>query len=141
MSTQQKVFKDLKTLGSFLQENRRIQNIKLSQASKTLLIKEEILKSFETGEINLESNSHLKGFLNTYVKYLKLDNSCKLEVSDRKKFSSLKKSNVQLESSDTKKNKYGSIIILLSLFAISLIYLFWNKKTYLNLYLIGSYLD
>ena len=141
MSTQQKVFKDLKTLGSFLQENRRIQNIKLSQASKTLLIKEEILKSFETGEINLESNSHLKGFLNTYVKYLKLDNSCKLEVSDRKKFSGLKKSNVQLESSDTKKNKYGSIIILLSLFAISLIYLFWNKKTYLNLYLIGTHLN
>ena len=55
--------------------------------------------------------------------------------------SKLEKSALQLESSELKKNKYSSIVILLSLIAISLTYLLWNKKTYLNLYLIGSHLN
>ena len=72
---------------------------------------------------------------------MKLENLCEFKISQTKKVSSLGKSNLQLESSNFKKNKYNSIIILLSLIAVSLIYLFWNKKTYLNLYLIGTHLN
>ena len=72
---------------------------------------------------------------------MKLENLCEFRVSQTKKVSSLSKSNLQLESSEIKKNKYSSIIILLSLIFISLVYLFWNKKTYLNLYLIGTHLN
>ena len=136
-----KSFTNLKELGKFLRDHRKLQNIKIEDASKLLLIKIDILNKFEKGEINIEQNSYLKGFLNSYIKFLKLENSCKLKFQDTKKVSSLEKSNLQLESSVIKKNKYSSIIILLSLISTSLIYLFWNKKTYLNLYLIGSQLN
>ena len=85
--------------------------------------------------------SYLKGFLNSYIKFLNLENSCVLELTDTQKVSKLEKSNLQLESSELRKNKYSSIVILLSLVAISLTYILWNKKTYLNLYLIGSHLN
>ena len=136
-----KSFTNLKELGKFLRDHRKLQNIKIEDASKLLLIKIDILNKFEKGEINIEQNSYLKGFLNSYIKFLKLENSCKLKFQDTKKVSSLEKSNLQLESSVIKKNKYSSIIILLSLISTGLIYLFWNKKTYLNLYLIGSQLN
>ena len=136
-----KIFTNLKELGKFLKENRRLQNIKIDDVSKRLLIKKDILNKFEKGEVNIEQHSYLKGFLNSYIKFLKLENLCKLKFSETKKVSSLEKSNLQLKSSGIKKNKYSSIVILLSLIAISLIYLLWNKKTYLNLYLIGSHLN
>ena len=136
-----KIFTNLKDLGNFLKKNRELQNIKIEDVSKLLLIKKDILIKFEKGEANIEQSSHLKGFLNSYIKFLKLENLCKLKFSATKKVSSLEKSNLQLESSELKKNKYSSMIILLSLIAISSIYLFWNKKTYLNLYLIGSHLN
>ena len=136
-----KVFTDLKELGGFLKENRELQNIKIEEASKLLLIKKDILNKFEKGEINIEQASYLKGFLNSYIKFLKLENSCILKFTETKKVSKLEKSALQLESSELKKNKYSSIVILLSLIAISFIYLLWNKKTYLNLYLIGSHLN
>ena len=66
---------------------------------------------------------------------------CKLKFTETKKVSSLEKSNLQLESSELKKNKYSSIVILISLIAMGFVYLFWNKGTYLNLYLIGSHLN
>ena len=136
-----KTFTNLKELGSFLKENRELQNIKIEDASKLLLIKKDILDKFEKGEVNIEQASYLKGFLNSYIKFLKLENLCKLKFTETKKVSKLEKSNLQLESSELKKNKYSSIVILLSLIAISFIYLLWNKKTYLNLYLIGSHLN
>ena len=136
-----KTFTNLKELGTFLKENRELQNIKIEDASKLLLIKKDILDKFEKGEVNIEQGSHLKGFLNSYIKFLKLEDLCQLEFTESKKVSKLEKSNLQLESSEVKKNKYSSIIILLSLIAICLIYLFWNKKTYFNLYLIGSHLN
>ena len=136
-----KTFTNLKELGTFLKENRELQNIKIEDASKLLLIKKDILDKFEKGEANIEQASYLKGFLNSYIKFLKLENLCKLKFSETKKVSSLEKSNLQLKSSGIKKNKYSSIVILLSLIAISSVYLFWNKKTYLNLYLIGSHLN
>ena len=136
-----KTFTNLKELGNFLKENRRLQNIKIDDVSKRLLIKKDILNKFEKGEVNIEQHSYLKGFLNSYIKFLKLENLCKLKFSETKKVSSLEKSNLKLKSSGIKKNKYSSIVILLSLIAIGLIYLLWNKKTYLNLYLIGSHLN
>ena len=136
-----KIFTNLKELGIFLKENRELQNIKIEDASKLLLIKKDILDKFEKGEANIEQASYLKGFLNSYIKFLKLEDSCKLKFTETKKVSKLEKSNLQLESSELKKNKYSSIVILLSLIAISSIYLLWNKKTYLNLYLIGSHLN
>ena len=136
-----KTFTNLKELGNFLKENRELQNIKIEDASKLLLIKKDILDKFEKGEVNIEQASYLKGFLNSYIKFLKLENLCKLKFTETKKVSKLEKSNLQFESSELKKNKYSSIVILLSLIAISFIYLLWNKKTYLNLYLIGSHLN
>mgnify|MGYP001421523497 FL=1 len=136
-----KVFTNLKELGGFLKENRELQNIKIEDASKLLLIKKDILDKFEKGEIDIQQASYLKGFLNSYIKFLKLENSCILKFTETKKVSKLEKSALQLESSELKKNKYSSIVILLSLTAISLTYLLWNKKTYLNLYLIGSHLN
>ena len=136
-----KTFTNLKELGDFLKENRELQNIKIEDASKLLLIKKNILDKFEKGEANIEQASYLKGFLNSYIKFLKLENLCILKFTETKKVSKLEKSNLQLESSELKKNKYSSIVILLSLIAISFIYLIWNKKTYLNLYLIGSHLN
>ena len=141
IDTKIKTFTNLKELGTFLKENRELQNIKIEDASKLLLIKKDILDKFEKGEANIEQASYLKGFLNSYIKFLKLENLCKLKFSETTKVSKLEKSNLQLESSELKKNKYSSIIILLSLIAISSVYLFWNKKTYLNLYLIGSHLN
>ena len=141
MNSDLKTYTNLKELGSFLKKNRRLQNIKLEQVSKLLLIKREILTKFENGDINIEQQSYLRGFLNSYIKFLKLENLCEFKISQKKKVSSLKESNLQLESSEFKKNKYSSLIILLSLIAVSTIYLFWNKKTYLNLYLLGTYLN
>ena len=141
MNTDLKTYTDLKELGSFLKKHRRLQNIKLDQASKLLVIKKDILTKFENGDIKIEQQSYLKGFLNSYIKFLKLENLCEFKFSQTKKMSYLKKSNLQLKSSDLKKNRYSSIIILLSLISVSLIYLFWNKKTYLNLYLIGTHLN
>ena len=136
-----KTFTNLKELGDFLKENRKLQNIKIEDVSKLLLIKKDILEKFENGEVNIEQASYLKGFLNSYIKFLKLENLCILKFSETKKVSKLEKSALQLESSELKKNKYSSIVILLSLIAISFTYLLWNKKTYLNLYLIGSHLN
>ena len=134
------IFSNLKELGNFLKENRILKNINIEDVSERLLIKKDIIEKFEKGEVNIEQNSHLKGFLNSYIKFLNLENLCKLKFSETK-VSSLEKSNLQLKSSGLKKNKYSSIVILLSLIAIGLTYLFWNKKTYLNLYLIGSHLN
>ena len=136
-----KTFTNLKELGNFLKENRELQKIEIEDVSKLLLIKKEILVKFEKGEVNIEQASYLKGFLNSYIKFLKLENLCILKFTEIKKISKLEKSNVQLESSELKKNKYSSIVILLSLIAISFVYLLWNKNTYLNLYLIGSHLN
>ena len=141
IDTKIKTFTNLKELGTFLKENRELQNIKIEDASKLLLIKKDILDKFEKGEANIEQASYLKGFLNSYIKFLKLENSCKFQLAETQKVSKLEKSNLQLESSELKKNKYNSIVILLSLVAISFTYLLWNKKTYLNLYLIGSHLN
>ena len=89
-----KTFTNLKELGDFLKENRELQNIKIEDASKLLLIKKDILDKFEKGEVNIEQASYLKGFLNSYIKFLKLDNLCKLKFTETKRISKLEKSNL-----------------------------------------------
>ena len=101
-----KTFTNLKELGDFLKENRKLQNIKIEDASKLLLIKKDILDKFEKGEVNIQQASYLKGFLNSYIKFLKLDNLCILNFIETKKVSKLEKSALQLESSELKKNRY-----------------------------------
>ena len=141
MNEQIRVFNDLKELGSFIRKQRQLKGEKMDNISKALLIKKEILKKFEEGTItnkDLNSNSHLKGFLNSYIKFLELEKKCKLELSAASKISNLNKSNLQLEMSGTKKNNYGSFVILLSLIMIGLTFLFWNKETYIDLYILGT---
>ena len=83
-----KIFTNLKELGSFLKENRELQNIEIEDAAKLLLIKKEILDKFEKGDINIEKESYFKWFLNSYIKFLKLENLCKLSSSETKRFPS-----------------------------------------------------
>ena len=80
-----KIFTNLKELGDFLKENRKLQNIKIEDASKLLLIKKDILDKFEKGTVNIEQASYLKGFLNSYIKFLKLENLCILKFNETKK--------------------------------------------------------
>ena len=141
MNQEYKTFKEFSDLGSFLKEHRKIKGLNLKDVSKEIFIKEDVLTNFEKGNIDIESfnnSPYLKGFLNTYIKYLNLDKLCKLELSDRKKISNLQKSNLQLELSSSKSTSYGSIIVLLSFIMIGSIYLLWSKKTYINLYFIGT---
>ena len=141
MNQEYKIFKDFNDLGNFLKDRRKTKGLSLKEISKTILIKEDILITFEKGDIDIEnfnSSTHLKGFLNTYIKFLNLDKICKLELSDTKKISNLEKSNLQLEMSMSKRNAYGSIIVLLSFIMIGSIYLIWSKSTYINLYFLGT---
>ena len=80
-----KIFTNLKELGGFLKENRILENIKIEDASKLLLIKKDILDKFEKGEVNIEQQIHLKGFLNSYIKFLKLEDLCVLKFTETKK--------------------------------------------------------
>ena len=141
MNQEYKIFNEFSDLGSFLKEHREIKGLNLKDVSKEIFIKEDMLAKFEEGNIDIENfnnSPYLKGFLNTYIKYLNLDKVCKLELSDRKKISNLQKSNLQLEMSSSKRASYGSIIVLLSFIMIGSIYLLWSKNTYINLYLIGT---
>jgi cytoskeletal protein RodZ len=140
--TEEKIFfKDLIQLGNFLKKERRLKGDKIEFIAKNLVIKKKILQSFENGTISIDefnSDAYLKGFIKSYIKYLKIDEVCNLDLLNQKKISNLRKSNLQLETSASKKNAYGSVIILISLVLLGLVYLFWNKQTYINLYLLGT---
>lgn len=136
-----KIFNNLKEIGSFLKKNRRLKGKKLYDIAKILVIKKDLLSDFEEGNITMEkfnNNTHLKGFLNSYIKYLNLERVCRLNLLQSTKVSDLKKSNLRLKDISSKENKYGSLLILLSLILIGLTYLFWSKNTYLNLHLLGT---
>ena len=137
-------FKDLVTLGGFLKKQRRLKGKKIESISKNLFIKKKIIQSFEEGSITLDkfhNDSYLKGFLKSYIKYLELEKFCSLELLDQKKISNLNKSSLHLETSSSKNNSYGSITILISLILLGLVYLIWNKQTYIQLYLLGTALN
>ena len=128
-------------LGSYIKKVRRTNNEKLNMISSQLIIKKQILHDIEEGNISAEdfaSNAHLKGFLNSYMRYLNINNIVKIDDALKQKPSSVKKANVSLEITEEKKNIYGSLLILMSLVLISLVYLIWNKVTYYNLYKLGE---
>ena len=140
-----KSFSNFKELGAYLKKNRRERGEKINNISAMLLIKQNILKDIEEGNISKEeflANNHIKGFLNTYIKYLKLEDKCKTNNLYLIKKSSLRRSKFSLEiSSDNKKKMYGSLIILSSLIMLGMIYIYWNKNTYYILYKLGNMLD
>ncbi|MAI02881.1 MAG: hypothetical protein CMP40_03525 [Rickettsiales bacterium] len=141
MTNNIKIFNNLKEIGSFLKKNRRLKGKKLYDIAKILVIKKDLLSDFEEGNITIEkfnNNSHLKGFLNSYIKYLNLEGVCRLNLLQSAKVSDLKKSNLRLKDISSKETKYGSLLILLSLILIGLTYLFWSKNTYLNLHLLST---
>ena len=141
MTNNIKIFNNLKEIGSFLKKNRRLKGKKLYDIAKILVIKKDLLSDFEEGNITMEkfnNNPHLKGFLNSYIKYLNLEGVCRLNLLQSTKVSDLKKSNLRLKDISSKETKYGSLLILLSLILIGLTYLFWSKNTYLNLHLLGT---
>ena len=112
--------------------------------STQLFIKKQILSDIEEGNITVEefaTNTHLKGFLNSYMRYLKIDNYVKIEEFFKQKPTSVKNTNVSLETAKEKKNIYGSMLILFSLLLICLTYLLWNKQTYYQLEKLGQTLN
>ena len=140
-----KMFKSFKELGGFLKKKRRLKGEKIDFISSNLIIKKQILKNIEEGiltEKDFIDNPHLKGFLNSYIKYLKCENDCKIDnLFNKKEPPLMKKQSVSLEVSTEKKNSNGSLIILFSFLLVSLLYLFWNKKTYLQLYELGKLIN
>ena len=140
-----RVFKSFKELGTFLQKKRRIKGEKIDFIATNLIIKKKFLKSFEEGILNERDfidNPHLKGFLNSYIRYLKCENECKIDNLFYKEDSfSIKGQKVSLESGTDNKNSYGSLIILFSILFMSLIYLLWNKQTYKQLYNLGKLIN
>ena len=141
MTEEEKKFEDLVSLGSYLKKHRRLKGKKIELISKNLFIKKTIIKSFEEGSISLDnfhSDSYLKGFLKSYIKYLELDKICNLDLIEQKKISNLNQPTIQLETSNSKNNSYGSITILISIILLGLVYLIWNKQTYTQLYLLGT---
>ena len=141
MTEEKKKFENLVSLGGYLRKHRRLKGKKIELVSKKLFIKKTIIKSFEEGSITIDkfhSDSYLKGFLKSYIKYLELDKTCNLDLIEQKKISNLNKTSIHLETSDSKNNSYGSITILISIILIGLVYLIWNKQTYTQLYLLGT---
>ena len=140
-----KIFNSFKELGGFLKKKRRLKGEKIDFISSNLIIKKQILKNIEEGIFtgkDFKDNPHLKGFLNSYIRHLKCEKDCKIDnLFDKKEPSFNKKQSVSLEVSTEKKNSYGSLIILFSFLLVSLLYLFWNKKTYLQLYNLGKIIN
>ena len=53
----------------------------------------------------------------------------------------IKKTNVSLDKNKIEKSKFGSLIILTSLVLIGLLFLFWNKSTYQDLFELEKFLN
>ena len=139
-----KSFNTFKELGSYIKKVRRTNNDKLNMISSHLIIKKKILHDIEEGNISAEdfsTNTHLKGFLNSYMRYLNIHNTVRIQDALKQKPAPVKKANVSLENPKMKKNIYGSMFILLSIVLICLTYLLWNKQTYYHLYRLGESLN
>ena len=137
MQQEKRIFKDFFELGTYLQKKRRETGARIESISSKLIIKKNILKNIENGsysKIDFEKNSYLKGFLKTYMRDLGIINECDLDNLFINNAIDIKKSCVSLDKDNADKNKFGSLIILLSLIFIGLLYLFWNKSTYYELF-------
>ncbi len=68
------------------------------------------------------------------MKDLNIISYCDVENLFIKNMMDIKNSNVSLDNASNKKNRYGSLIVLLSLILIGLLFLLWNKSTYQDLF-------
>ena len=137
MAQEKKIFKNFFELGTFIQKKRRETGERIESFSSKLLIKKEILKNIENGifsQADYEKNSYLKGFLKTYMKDLCLLNECDIENLFLGSSLEIKNSRVSLDNNRPSNNKFGSLIILISLILTGILFLLWNKETYNNLF-------
>ena len=139
-----KIFNSFKELGSYLKRKRREGGERLESVSSKLLIKKNILQNIENGifdQSHYEKNSYLKGFLKTYMKDLNVMENCDIENLFLKNIIDIKSSTVSLDNAKVDKNRFGSLVILISLVLLGLLFLFWNKSTYQKLYELEKYLN
>ena len=68
------------------------------------------------------------------MKDLSISEECDIENLFINNSLDIKKSNVSLDKNKLGSSKYGSLIILISLILIGLLFLFWNRETYYNLF-------
>lgn len=139
-----KIFNSFKELGSYLKRKRREGGERLESVSSKLLIKKNILQNIENGifdQGHYEKNSYLKGFLKTYMKDLNVMENCDIENLFLKNIIDIKSSTVSLDNAKVDKNRFGSLVILISLVLLGLLFLFWNKSTYQKLYELEKYLN
>ena len=137
MLQEKKIFKNFFELGTYLQKKRRETGERIESIASKLIIKKNILKNIENGsytQSDFEKNPYLRGFLKTYMKELGLINECDIESLFINNSLDIKKSRVSLDSSKADKNKFGSLVILISLILIGIMFLFWNKNTYYELF-------
>ena len=102
------------------------------------------MQNIENGtftQSDYEKNSYLKGFLKTYMKDLNIINDCDVENLFLKNIMDIKQTNVSLDQNKIGKSKFGSLIILTSLVLIGLLFLFWNKSTYEDLFELAKFLN
>ena len=141
---EKKTFSNFVELGNFLKKKRRETGERIESIASKLLIKKIILQNIENGIFNqedYEKNNYLKGFLMTYMKELDIIKICNIENLFLKNILDIQNSNVSLDDSMSQKSKGGSIIILISLILLGLLFLFWNKDTYYNLYQMEKFLN
>ena len=139
-----KIFNSFKELGSYLKRKRREGGERLESVSSKLLIKKNILQNIENGifdQSHYEKNSYLKGFLKTYMKDLNIMEDCDIENLFLKNIIDIKSSTVSLDNAKVDKNRFGSLVILMSLVLLGLLFLIWNKSTYKKLYELEKYLN
>lgn len=139
-----KIFNSFKELGSYLKRKRRENGERLESVSSKLLIKKNILQNIENGifdQSHYEKNSYLKGFLKTYMKDLNIMEDCDIENLFLKNIIDIKSSTVSLDNVKLDKNRFGSLVILISLVFLGLLFLLWNKSTYQKLYELEKYLN
>lgn len=142
--TEKKTFSNFVELGNFLKKKRRETGERIESIASKLLIKKIILQNIENGVFNqedYEKNNYLKGFLMTYMKELDIIKICNIENLFLKNILDIQNSNVSLDDSMSQKSKGGSLIILISLILLGLLFLFWNKDTYYNLYQMEKFLN
>jgi len=139
-----KTFSNFHELGTFIKKKRRETGERIENISSKLIIKKIILQNIENGvftQSDYEKNSYLKGFLKTYMKDLNIINDCDVENLFLKNIMGIKKTNVSLDKNKIEKSKFGSLIILTSLVLIGLLFLFWNKSTYQDLFELEKFLN
>ena len=139
-----KTFSNFHELGTFVKKKRRETGERIESISSKLIIKKIILQNIENGvftQSDYEKNSYLKGFLKTYMKDLNIINDCDVGNLFLKNIMEIKKTNVSLDKNKIEKSKFGSLIILTSLVLIGLLFLFWNKSTYQDLFELEKFLN